>query len=294
MGVLDPKGTIAADERLLLFTAVGLMLFVVIPVIILNFIFAWKYRASNTKAKYSPDFDHSTILEIVWWTIPIIIIAILATITWITSHRYDPYRPLDNMQGKKPLVIQVVAMDWKWLFIYPQQNIATVNFVQLPVNTPVRFFITADAPMNSFQIPQLAGQIYAMPGMQTELNVIGTENGDYPGISANYSGVGFAGMTFTARVSSQADFDTWVKSVQNGKVSLSQDTYKKLQAPSENNPVVTYSSVTKDLFNSIIMSYMMPMPSNTSSAKSMPNMNMPNMPGMNMKMSQPMPQKVNP
>ena len=260
MGVLDPKGTIAVDERLLLFTAVGLMLLVVIPVIFLTFYFAWKYRASNTKAKYSPEFAHSTILEVVWWTIPIIIIAILAVITWVSSHRYDPYRPLDNVQGKKPLVIQVVAMDWKWLFIYPQQNIASVNFVQLPVNTPVRFFITADAPMNSFQIPQLAGQIYAMPGMQTELNVMGTENGDYPGISANYSGVGFAGMTFTARVSSQADFDAWVKKTQQSQQKLSSAVYDELAKPSENNPVAFYAPVSHDLFSNIIMKYMMPMP----------------------------------
>lgn len=285
MGVLDPKGTIAVDERLLLFTAVGLMLLVVIPVILLNFIFAWKYRASNTKAKYSPDFAHSTILEIVWWTIPIIIIAILATITWITSHRYDPYRPLDNTKVK-PLVIQVVALNWKWLFIYPEQNIATVNFVQMPENVPVRFFITADAPMNSFQIPQLAGQIYAMPGMQTELNVMGTEDGDYPGFSANYSGVGFSGMTFTARVSSQKDFDEWVKKSQHTKQKLSKDVYEQLAQPSENNPVAYYAPVSPDLFNYVIMKYMMPMSSNT------PTTNITKMDMSGMKMSQPMPQKV--
>ncbi|MDX2164375.1 MAG: ubiquinol oxidase subunit II [Gammaproteobacteria bacterium] len=286
MGVLDPKGTIAADQRLLLFTAIGLMLFVVIPVILMNFYFAWKYRASNTKAKYSPDFAHSTLLEIIWWGVPIIIIAILGTITWITSHRYDPYRPLDNVGAKKPLVIQVIAMNWKWLFIYPQQNIASVNFVQMPVNTPVRFFITADAPMNSFQIPQLAGQIYAMPGMQTELNVMATENGDYPGISANYSGVGFAGMTFTARVSSQADFDAWVKKTQQSQQKLSKAVYAQLAKPSENNPVAFYAPVSNNLFNNVIMSYMMPMPSNTSSANA--NMSNMDMPGMKM------PQKVNP
>ncbi len=288
MGVLDPKGTIAADEKILLFTAIGLMLLVVIPVIILNFVFAWKYRASNTKAKYSPDFAHSTILEVVWWTIPIIIIAILATITWITSHRYDPYRPLDNTQGK-PLVIQVVAMDWKWLFIYPDQNIATVNYVQMPINVPVRFFITADAPMNSFQIPQLAGQIYAMPGMQTELNVLATSMGSFPGFSANYSGVGFAGMTFNAKVTSQADFDAWVKNVQKQKSPLSQAVYKQLQTPSENNPAATYSSVENNLFNNVIMSYMMPMQNMTSeeSTKMMPQSKDLSQP---MKMLMPMPQ----
>ncbi|HEV2613305.1 MAG TPA: ubiquinol oxidase subunit II [Gammaproteobacteria bacterium] len=260
MGVMDPKGLIAADERLLIFTSFALMLLVVIPVILLTFYFAWKYRASNTKAKYSPEFAHSTVLEVVWWTIPIIIIAILGTITWITSHRYDPYRPLNV--NTKPIVIQVVAMNWKWLFIYPDQNIASVNFVQFPVNVPVRFYITADAPMNSFQIPQLAGQIYAMAGMRTELNLMATHNGDYAGLSTNYSGIGFAGMMFTARATSQADFDAWVKSVQQSKSNqrLSKEAYKQLEQPSENNPVATYSSVTNDLFNNVIMSYMMPMP----------------------------------
>lgn len=258
MGVLNPAGTIASDEKLLLVTAVGLMLFVVVPVIILNFWFAWKYRASNTKAKYSPEFSHSTILEVIWWTIPIIIIGILAVITWISSHRYDPYRPL-NVKTK-PIVIQVIALDWKWLFIYPQQNIASVNFVQFPINVPVQFLITADAPMNSFQIPELAGQIYAMPGMRTELNLMGTQTGDFPGMSTNYSGVGFAGMTFTARVSSQADFDAWVKKTQKSQQKLTPDSYHQLALPSENNPQAFYSPVSKDLFNNVIMSFMMPMP----------------------------------
>jgi len=272
LGVLSPHGIIASDERLLLITAVGLMLIVVIPVIILTVVFAWKYRASNTKAKYSPDFAHSTILEVIWWSIPIIIIGILAVITWVTSHRYDPYRPLDIKT--KPIIIQVIALDWKWLFIYPDQNIATVNFVELPVNVPVRFFITADAPMNSFQIPQLAGQIYAMPGMRTELNLMASQTGDFMGMSTNYSGVGFAGMNFTARATSQADFDTWVKTVQKSSQRLSKDAYKQLQQPSENNSVQSYSTVTNDLFNNVMMSYMMPMaepmtkPTTTTSAES--------------------------
>jgi cytochrome o ubiquinol oxidase subunit 2 len=237
---------------------VGLMLFVVIPVIILSIVFAWKYRASNTKAKYSPEFAHSTFLELIWWTIPIIIIAILAVITWTTSHRYDPYRPLDIKT--KPIIIQVIALNWKWLFIYPEQNIATVNFVEFPANVPVRFFITADAPMNSFQIPQLAGQIYAMPGMRTELNLIAAEPGDYMGMSTNYSGIGFNGMSFNAKATTQEEFNAWVKSAQHSQQKLTQETYTQLAKPSENNPVATYSSVSKDLFNNVIMSFMMPMP----------------------------------
>ena len=259
LGVLSPHGIIASDERLLLITAVGLMLIVVIPVIILTIVFAWKYRASNTNAKYSPEFSHSTVLEVVWWSIPIVIIGILAVITWVTSHRYDPYRPLDVKT--KPIIIQVIALNWKWLFIYPDQNIATVNFVEFPVNVPVRFFITADAPMNSFQIPQLAGQIYAMPGMRTELNLMASQTGDFLGLSANYSGVGFAGMNFIARATSQADFDAWVKKIQRSPGKLTQDAYTQLEQPSENNPQAFYSSISdKDLFNTVIMSFMMPMP----------------------------------
>lgn len=255
--VLDPKGIIAADEKHLLITAVGLMLLVVIPVIILNFIIAWRYRASNNKAKYEPEWSHSTLLEVVWWAIPCVIIAILAAITWVSSHRLDPYRPLD-VSGK-PVVIEVVALDWRWLFIYPEQHIASINFMQFPVNVPVRFLIAADAPMNSFQIPQLAGQIYAMPGMQTRLNLMATALGDYRGFSANYSGAGFSYMNFTARASSQADFDNWVKTIQKSPNKLSLDAYNKLAQPNKDETPVYFSSVADNLFKTIVMKYMMPM-----------------------------------
>lgn len=256
--VLNPKGVVADGEKQLFLIAVGLMLIVVIPVIILNLVFAWRYRANNTKAKYSPDFAHNTLLEIIWWTIPIIIIGILAVITWYSSHRFDPYRPLDTKT--KPLVIQVIALDWKWLFIYPKQQIATINYVQFPINVPVRFHITADAPMNSFQIPQLAGQIYAMPGMRTQLNVLATHTGDYLGISANYSGVGFSGMTFTARVSSEKDFAKWIREIKNTPQQLTPVVYEQLAKPSKDNPQEFFSMVSPDLFNQVIMKFMMPMP----------------------------------
>lgn len=257
MVILNPKGIVAQGEKELLLIAAGLMLIVVIPVIILSFVFAWRYRASNTKAKYSPDFAHNTLLEIIWWTIPIIIIGILAVITWVSSHRYDPYRPLDG--NTKPLVIQVIALDWKWLFIYPEQQIATVNYIQFPVNVPVRFYITADAPMNSFQIPQLAGQIYAMPGMRTQLNVLATHIGEYFGISANYSGVGFSGMTFTAKVSSEKDFAKWVQQIKNSPQQLTAGVYETLVKPSKNNPREFFSFASPTLFDDVIMKFMMPM-----------------------------------
>ncbi len=254
--LLDPKGTIALKEMHLLVGSTLLMLIVVIPVILMSFFFAWRYRASNRKAKYNPHWEHSNLLELICWTIPIIIITILATVTWVSTHRLDPFRPLDAKS--KPLIIQVVALNWKWLFIYPEQRIATVNFVQMPVNVPVRFQITSDAPMNSFLIPRLAGQIYAMAGMRTKLNLIATEVGDYRGISANYSGDGFSGMHFVARVSSQQDFNKWLNKAKQMPNSLTLTEYNKLVEPSEYNRVEYFSSVKKGLFNQIIMKYMRP------------------------------------
>ena len=194
LAVLNPVGEIAAQEKSLISTAVLLMLIVVVPVIIMVFLFAWKYRASSTKAKYTPNWAHNTWLEIVWWGIPSSIIIALATITWITTHKLDPYRPLDSKE--KPVEIQVVALDWKWLFFYPEYNIATVNHIQIPVGRPINFRITADAPMNSFMIPQLGGQIYAMQGMETKIHLIAEKPGEFDGYSSNYSGHGLSGMNF--------------------------------------------------------------------------------------------------
>jgi cytochrome o ubiquinol oxidase subunit 2 len=256
IAIFDTRGIIASQEKELIIIATLLMLIVVIPVFILTFIFAWKYRASNTSAKYTPEWAHNAVLEAIWWTIPCIIIAILATITWISSHNLDPYKPL-NVKTK-PIIIEVIALDWKWLFIYPEQSIATVNYVQFPVNVPINFRITADAPMNSFWIPQLGGQIYSMAGMQTKLHLIADTLGDYNGISANFSGPGFSGMKFIARVSSENDFKQWLKSVKKLSNHLTLETYNKLAKPSENNPIQYYSSVQDDLYNSIIMKFMMP------------------------------------
>lgn len=233
--LLNPKGIIALQEKSLIITSALLMSIVVIPVIVLTFVFAWRYRASNTKATYAPDWAHSTILEIIWWSIPCVIIAILGVITWHTSHDLDPYKPLASKE--KPLVIHVVAMEWKWLFIYPEEKIATVNFIQIPVNVPVKFIISAEGPMNSFQIPQLAGQIYAMAGMKTKLHMIANATGDYRGLSANFSGDGFADMKFTVRVSQKAEFDAWVKVIQHSPKQLSITEYSKLIQHKANHPI---------------------------------------------------------
>lgn len=256
MALLDPKGIIAASEKQLLIDAVLLMLIVVIPVILMSFIFVWKYRSKNDQAKYQPNWSHSTALEAVCWAIPCIIIGVLATMTWISSHKLDPYRPLDTKQ--KPLIIQVVALDWKWLFIYPEQHIATVNYIQIPTNAPVQFLITADAPMNSLQIPRLAGQIYAMPGMQTKLNLMANSNGVYEGFSANFSGDGFSDMKFVVKATSKKQFDAWVKSAQKSKKKLTEPTYAILALPSKNTAPRFYSSPANNLFKNIIAKYLKP------------------------------------
>lgn len=256
MGVFNPKGIIALAEMNLIVTTTLLMLIVVIPVFVMLAVFSWRYRAGNTKAKYSPDWHRSMVLEVIWWAVPIIIIVIIARITWVSSHDLDPYKPI--VSSIEPVTIQVVALEWKWLFIYPDQNIATVNFVQLPIDTPINFRITGDAPMNSFWIPQLAGQIYAMAGMDTALHMLASEEGDYAGVSANYSGVGFSGMKFTARASSQYEFDQWVRTVRMSPDVLSIDEYAKLAEKSRNNEVSHYSSVHRGLYDKIIMKFMAP------------------------------------
>lgn len=255
--LLNPKGIIAADEAHILIVSVLLMLVVVIPVIILTFAFAWRYREGNAAADYQPNWSHSTLLEVVWWTIPCVIIAILATITWVSSHRLDPYKSL-QANDQKEITIQVVAMQWKWLFIYPDENIATVNDVEIPVGTPVKFLITSDGLMNSFQIQQLAGQIYAMAGMQTKLSLIADEIGDYSGLSTNFSGKGFADMTFSVHVRSREDYDAWVKSVKQVPLALSSDAFNELSVPSIKNRAQYYSSAKKDIFLSVVMKNTVP------------------------------------
>jgi cytochrome o ubiquinol oxidase subunit 2 len=256
IAVLNPKGTIAHKElRLIVFGSL-LSLVVVIPVFVMTFWIAWTYREGNTKARYSPDWDHSRLAESIWWAVPMLLILILSVVTWLSSRALDPFRDLES--HTKPMTIQVVALDWKWLFIYPEQDIATVNFVQFPAGMPVDFEITADAPMNSFWIPQLGGQIYAMSGMSTHLHLMADAPGDFRGSSANISGRGFAGMKFTARASSETDFKRWVNGVKQSPTPLSRVTYSQLARPSENAPLTQYAGTEPDLYNLIVMKYMVP------------------------------------
>lgn len=256
IAVLEPKGMIAHKERELIITASLLMLIVVVPVFIMTWAFAWKYRESNIKSKHAPDWEHNYIAEYCCWGVPIVIIVILAVTTWKSSHDLNPFTPIET--GRKSLTIQVVALDWKWLFIYPEQGIATVNFVQFPEKTALNFVITSDAPMNSFWIPQLGGQIYAMPAMRSKLHLIANEIGSFRGVSANISGKGFAGMTFTAKSTSHSDYHLWVQSVKQSSKQLNLDTYDQLAEPSEYHPVEYYRLVQEDLFDRILMNYMAP------------------------------------
>ncbi|MFJ4141456.1 ubiquinol oxidase subunit II [Pseudomonas sp. NPDC089734] len=251
--LLDPKGQVGIEQRNLIVIATLLMLIVVIPVIFMTLIFAWKYRASNKAAKYTPDWSHSTKIEVAVWGVPIILLIFLGYFTYISTHSLDPYRPLES--EVKPVTIQVVALDWKWLFIYPEQGIATVNKIVFPANTPVNFQVTSDTVMNSFFIPGLGGQIYAMAGMHTKLHLIANENHEFNGISANYSGAGFTGMKFKAIATSQADFDAWVNEVKSSPKQLGAAEYTELAKPSERNPVELYSTVTPNLFQIVIDKY---------------------------------------
>jgi cytochrome o ubiquinol oxidase subunit 2 len=250
MELLSPKGDIGAQEKSLLLTATLLMLIVVIPVILMTISFAWKYRASNTGATYSPKWSHSTAIEAVCWTIPIIIVTILGVITWRSTHELDPYKPL--VSDVKPVEVDVVSLDWKWLFIYPEYGIATVNELAFPVDTPVHFRITSASVMNSFFIPALGSQIYSMAGMQTELSLIAREAGTYRGISANYSGAGFSGMRFAAIATTQDGFDAWVKKVQASPKQLTAQAYQALTSPSEHDPVAYFSGANPTTFDGIM------------------------------------------
>ncbi|WP_184046759.1 ubiquinol oxidase subunit II [Paraburkholderia sp. MM5384-R2] len=253
LDILNPKGSVGLAERDLIATSVWAMLIVVVPVILMTLFFAWRYRASNSNAEYRPGWTHSTAIEVAVWTIPALIVLFLAVLTWKSTHELDPYRPLESQV--KPINVEVVALDWKWLFIYPDLGIASVNQLAIPVGTPVNFRITSDTVMNSFFIPQLGGQIYAMAGMQTRLHLIADHAGDYAGTSANFSGKGFSDMKFRTLATSPEDFNAWVAKVRASSNRLDMDRYHAVSEPSEKDPVRYFSTVDPKLFNNIIARY---------------------------------------
>lgn len=257
IAIFQPAGEIGRKERNLIVAALVLSAIVVVPVFAMTIAIAWRYREKNArKTVYQPDFDRSRLLESIWWGVPIVIIGILSVITWNSAHALDPYKSLAST--KPTLHIQVVALDWKWLFIYPDQHLAGVNLAVIPVGTPVDFEVTSDAVMNSFWVPQLGGQVYAMPGMKTHLHELATQSGDFLGSPANIAGKGFARMDFTVRATSPAQFTKWVKTAQQANRNLTTKAYTKLAKPSDNLPVSYYSPIQDGLFDDIVMKYMAP------------------------------------
>jgi cytochrome o ubiquinol oxidase subunit 2 len=256
IAILIPSGLIALKERNLLFFIQAIMLLVIIPVYILTFIFSWKYNAHNKNAKYDPLMEDSKLAEVLWWGIPFVFTTIIAVVTIYQTYQLDPFRPLKS--DKPPLKIQVVALQWKWLFIYPEEKIATLNFLQFPKDVPLDFEITADAPMNSFWIPSLGGQIYAMPKMRSELHLIANEVGDFRGSSANISGLGFSDMHFIARASSDEDYQKWIDDSKQSTSRLNWDLYTQLALPSRHQEPQVYQLEEETLFEKILMKYMHP------------------------------------
>ncbi|WP_370639100.1 ubiquinol oxidase subunit II [Cohnella sp. REN36] len=251
--VLNPKGSIGQQQMDLILISTVLCLIVVVPVLVLTFWIAWRYRKRDkNQAAYQPNWDHSTKLETIWWGIPIIIIAVLAVITVQYTYKLEPSKPIEH--EAEPIVIQVTSLDWKWMFLYPEQGIATVNYLKFPANRPVRFELTSDAPMNSFWIPQLGGQIYTMSGMAMKLNLIADEPGEYKGAGANFSGKDFGQMNFVATATSDADFEKWVADVKKSYPALTKEGYVELAKPGT-SLVRSFSSFPKGLFNDIVMKY---------------------------------------
>jgi cytochrome o ubiquinol oxidase subunit 2 len=257
--VLDPAGDVAAQQRDLLISSTLLMLLVIVPVMAMTVLFAWKYRQSNRAARYEPDWDHSIHLELVIWSAPLLIIIGLGALTWVGTHLLDPYRVIGRIArgrpvpaASRPLQVDAVALDWKWLFIYPEYGIATVNQLAAPIDRPIEFRITSESVMNSLYIPALAGQIYAMPGMQTMLHAVANRAGDYQGFSANYSGAGFSGMHFVFHAVDAAEFGKWVARIKDGGGALQRSDFLELERPSGDVPPRGFAAVDPALFRAIL------------------------------------------
>jgi len=252
--LFNPKGPIGEAQRFLIITAIGLMAIVIIPVFIMAFWFPLKYRASNTESTYMPKWSYSAKIDFFMWVGPIVIVTILAILAWIYTHSLDPYKPIPSTE--KPITIQAVSQDWKWLFIYPDHNIATVNQITFPVKVPVSFKITSDTVMTSFFIPQLGSQMYAMAGMQTKLHLMADKPGVYQGHNQQISGRGYADMHFQAHAVSPEEFQSWVQKVRQAPEKLDLDRYEKLAKPGAGyHPVTYFSAVEPDLYVYIIRKF---------------------------------------
>nr|WP_116309070.1 ubiquinol oxidase subunit II [Cupriavidus taiwanensis] len=252
--LLNPKGSIGEQEKSLILISLFVMLMVVIPVIFLTLWFAWRYRESNTRATYAPTWSHSTRIEIVVWGIPCVIVACLAVLIWESTHKLDPYRPLES--EVRPLQVDVIALNWKWLFVYPEYGVASVNQLAIPVGTPVSFRLTSESMMNAFFIPQLGSMVYTMAGMQTRLHLIAESPGIYLGQSAAYSGAGFSDMHFKTLATSREEFDAWIARARASGQALDANAYRALEQPSSKDPVTLYAAVAPKLFDQVVDKYM--------------------------------------
>ncbi len=255
-GMLNPKGLIALEERKLFFDTLALMLIVVLPVVIMSLTFVYHYRFSQHKVRdYKPNWAHSHFLETIWWGIPCVIIVVLAVLTWKKTHELDPYTKVPT-HHETPLIIQAIALPWKWLFIYPDKNVASLNYVEIPVNQQVEFWITADnVPMSALFIPQLGSQIYAMAGMRTKLFVVANEPGEFLGMNTMFNGGGFADMQFMVHAVPADQMQSWYESAEKSSLSLDHDTYKKLLASSINDKPQLYSHVENYFFQNVVNTY---------------------------------------
>jgi cytochrome o ubiquinol oxidase subunit 2 len=257
--ILNPTGYIAQQQRDLVVVSTLLMLIIIVPVMVLTVVFAWRYRHSSKTAVYEPEWDHSIHLELLIWSVPLLIVVCLGALTWSGTHLLDPYRPVAHISAAarkgvvaKALRVNVIALDWKWLFVFPEYGIAAVNELAAPMNREIDFHITASSLMNSFYIPALAGQIYAMPAMETRLHAFMNKEGVYRGFSANYSGAGFSGMHFVFRSLTEADFDKWRTQIGTTGDELDLESYRKLARPSTNQPVHRYTRVVPGLFEAVV------------------------------------------
>ena len=248
-GVLDPHGPVGAAERLMLIDATVIMLAVVVPVILLTLAFAWWYRSGNRHAQYRPDWEYAPRIEVIVWAIPALVIMFLGGMAWVGSHLLDPPRALRS--NNKPLEVQVVSLDWQWLFIYPEQHIASLNHLVVPAGVPVSFSLTSTSVMNSFFIPQLGSQIYTMAGMTTHLNLLADERGKYQGLSAQFSGEGFPDMRFDVDALPAEGFEAWVSDVRTRSGVLDAPAFAQLARPTRANGTVTYAEVSAGLFDAI-------------------------------------------
>ncbi len=256
IALFNPKGLIAQEQLNLMISVVAVLVVIAVPTLIIAYFLAWKYRDTNTKTVRPPAhaMHSSKYLVIFFWLIPIIVMIIIASVMWPATHRLAPQKSIES--DKKPLRVQVISLRWKWLFIYPEQGIATVNFVQIPVDTPVEFEMTADeTPMSSFWIPNLGGQLYTMTSHVNRLNLMADTAGDYPGSTPEINGAGFTGMKFIARADSQENFEQWVEGVKQSPDALDAEKYQALLQPSENNPTAFYADFDDDIYDNVIMKY---------------------------------------